>query len=193
MRDKAKACESFVFKKIMYLHNNAELSFTKAILANLRRGVGKSPASTPELWELTLDGLPEELYSKSGEPSNCEWVVHTVLTLFAVHQQGKDLKSQFMHKQNVSLGTALRQLVVGEEEQRIKRRFDAIVTSNNLEEMSQHLRGIVQMMRAKNIGFDYVRLARDLFWFSFEDARDSVRLIWGQDYYRNIGEENKEE
>jgi CRISPR system Cascade subunit CasB len=185
MIDEAKQIKAFIKQKIMGLSGNNNDSAVRAILANLRRGVGKKPGSIPILWSIILDGLPGELTGKEIEPTYGEWAAYTTLTLFALHQQGKDILTQCMSKEEETLGLALRKLVQSEdEEKRVKRRFDAAATAESLEELSHHLRGLIQLLKAKDIPLDYPALASDLFYFQFSDVRDTVRLRWGHDFYR---------
>jgi CRISPR system Cascade subunit CasB len=175
---------NFARSKIKWLCEANQESQAKALLANLRRGIGKPPGSVVELWGVTFEGMPESFWGK-GKPSKEEWAIHTVLTLFALHQQGKDLKKKPMHQEGERLGKAARRLVSSEEDEaRIKRRLDAIATSQSIEELSNHMRGFIQLLKAKDVPLDYQALAEDLFKFQMPDAQDSVRLRWGQDFYR---------
>ncbi len=185
MASEAKQVKAFVSHKISWLAGNRNESYARATLAKLRRGIGKPPGSMPELWEVTLKDFPQELMGKGPDPSNSEWAVHTVLTLWALHQQGNDLRKQCMSQEGEYLGLALRKLVADDdEEKRIKRRFDAVSTASSMEEFAHHLRGLIQLLKAKSIPLDYPALAEDLYWLQFPDARDSVRLGWGRDFYR---------
>ena len=194
MSNKGKLCNQFVHRKITYLSEPSHAAYNKAMLAKLRRGVGKNPSELPELWAITLEGLPEELLSTDGEPTSSEWAIHTVLTLYALHQQGKETQTQNMHKSSVTLGSAIRSLIHNSnDEVRIKRRFDSVITAEDLAEVSQHLRGLIQLMKANDIGLDYGKFAEDLFWYQFDSTRDSVRLRWGQDFYRLASIEKEKE
>lgn len=185
MSNKGRICSQFVNRKIQFLSETNHESFNKAMLAKLRRGVGKNPADLPELWAITLDELPEELLSSTGLPTQGEWATHTALTLYALHQQGKDTKVNNMHINDISLGRAIRRLIRDEnDEVRVKRRFNALITSDQLTEVSQHLRGLIQLMKGQDIAMDYGMLTEDLFWYQFDNTKDSVRLKWGQDFYR---------
>lgn len=155
---------------------------SKAELANLRRGIGKKPGSMPLLWGITLANISNEYAGVDGEPTRGEWAVYVVLTLYALHQQGKDDSA---HRKGESLGKAVRKLVKSNgDEERIKRRFDTVATSSDLAELSNHLRGLVQLMRVEGIQIDYVDLVKDLYWFQFQEFRDKVRLRWGRDFYK---------
>ena len=186
MADEAKQAKTFVKRKISQMIEGKNEAAARATLAKLRRGIGKAPGSMPEPWGVTLEGLPDSLIGKGGDaPTRGEWAVHTALTLYALHQQGKDLKKQCMSKDGESFGAAVRRLCkTDDDEKRVKRRFDAAATSDSLEEFSHHLRGLVQLLKAEDVPMDYPTLAGDLYWFQVPDAKDSVRLRWGRDFYR---------
>lgn len=192
MANKAKQAGIFVKHKIGALIHSKNESAMRAMLAKLRRGIGKPPGSMPELWPTTLDGLPEELSGNMGGPTRGEWAVHTALTLFALHQQGKELKGKPMCREGESLGSSVRRLVKSDDDEaRVKRRFDVAATSDSPEEFANHLRGLIQLLKADDIPLDYPALAEDLYLFQFPDAKDSVRLRWGRDFYRTSSKDNE--
>jgi len=192
MADEAKLAKAFVKHKITKLSESKNESAARATLAKLRRGIGKEPGSMPEIWDVTLDGLPEKLAYKGSNPTYGEWAVHTALTLYALHQQGKDMKKQCMSKEGETLGISLRKLIKTEEdEKRVKRRFDAAATSDSLDEFSHHLRGLIQILKTQDIPLDYPALTEDLYRFQFPEVRDSVRLRWGRDFYRQWHDEEE--
>lgn len=185
MSDAARQASSFVKAKIARLLASGNGPVVRATLAELRRGVGKVPGSVPRLWSITFEGLPESLTRKGGEPTYGEWAVHSALTLFALHQQGKDPILKCMSQDGASLGGALRKMSpTEEEERRVKRRFDAAATADSLAECAHHLRGLVQLLKAEDLPLDYPEMAADLFRFQFPEGRDWVRLKWGRDFYR---------
>ncbi|QGT99545.1 hypothetical protein SYNTR_0952 [Candidatus Syntrophocurvum alkaliphilum] len=185
MADEVKKVSNFVKYQISRLSGSSNEAAARATLAKLRRGIGNEPGSMPELWDITLNGLDESLTSKDGAPTRGEWAVHTALTLYALHQQGADMQQNAMSKDKNTLGTSLRKLIKNEEDEiRVKRRFDAAATSDSLAEFSHHLRGLIQLLKSQDIPLDYPELAKDLYLFQFPEARDSVRLRWGREFYR---------
>lgn len=175
--------------------------WSRAMLAKLRRGIGKQPGELPELFEILFMDMPEELYSKGDEPSYAEWAIYTSLTLFALHQQGKDRPMSIGGKiegKNIgnSLGAAVGTLVKQDKDREpaIKRRFDAVLTANEFTEFAYHARGLIQLLRGGDITLDYPRLAEDLYRYQFDENRNRIRLRWGEDYYRvaHLSTENAE-
>ena len=92
MSSKTQNVGHFVEYRLKRILNSSSDGAVKASLANLRRGIGTTPGDIPELWELFLQDLPEEMLSRSGVPTHAQWAVYIALTLFALHQQGKDLQ-----------------------------------------------------------------------------------------------------
>lgn len=173
----------FVASKINCLVNSNNESATRASLANLRRGIGKPPGCNPNIWAVTLGDMPEDLVGTGKTPSRAEWAVHIALTLFALHQQGCDINSQLMHKEGNNLGKAVGILAKkGENEIRIKRRFDKVVTATSPEEITHHLRGVVQLLRSDRIPLDYYDLAKKIYDYQIVEKQDYIRLQWGRSY-----------
>lgn len=183
----------YVARQIGGLLGSNNQALTRSSLAQLRRGIGKSPASLPDLFKLTLDGMPDALTGTGDNPSWGEWACFVPLTLFALHQQGKDTASA-MHRQGLPLGRSLRRLVrSAEDEERVKRRFDQVATADSPQEVAHHLRGLVQLLRRDDIPLDYAALAADLYRFQNPDWRDGVRLRWGRDFYAGVPAAEAEE
>jgi CRISPR system Cascade subunit CasB len=187
----AKQVEAFTRRKVKGLLSQSKEN-VKA-LAELRRGIGKIPGEMPQLWGYFLESMPEEFYG-NREPSRAEWAVYTAITLFALHQQGKDSESNPMQQDGLSFGTALSRLVHNlEDRERIAKRFNTIATANSMEELSHYMRGAVQLLGREDIGLDYAKLSGDIYCFQFPELVSGVRLRWGQDFYRNYDNQSEEE
>lgn len=160
-------------------------STAKADAARLRRAVGKPAGSVPEVWDITLGGIPETLLGRTDDPSYAETSVHTALALYAIHQQSRPAG---MHRAGWGLGDAVRALIGHDssgdyESSPVIRRFNAVATADSVEELSTHLRGLVTQFRAHDIPLDYEKLAGELYDFHYPDSRDRVRLTWGRELY----------
>ena len=184
---KADVLESFVFKKIVWLTKDSPglESRQRAALAKLRRGVGLAPDDAPETWEITLADLPEELLSHDGKVSLAEQAIHTALTLFAAHQQGK---GSSVSQNGVSFGTMARRIVSPDKsnELTVKRRFDAAVTSKDFTEFSRHARSLIKIAKANDVNLDYPRFAKDLYWYQDPEMRQKIIFRWGGDFWAPI-------
>lgn len=163
---------SFVAQRISRL--SVETSAARAAKARLRRAAGKMPEETPEIWDSVLFELPVGLDSNERALQ----AIHLALTLFAAGGANGE---------KVTLGAAMRHLAApGDEASKSKkRRFDAVITANGYKELSNHLRGLVQLLRQAGIGLDYALLAQHIYKFlKGGDAKNKICLRWGMDYYK---------
>jgi len=176
---KAEQVYSFVDYKLQGIYRSG--SSQAASLAKLRRGVGKQPGASSDVWEITLAEMPESLFGYRGEPSYAEWAIHLALTLFAIHQQGK---SEAVNAPGISFGQAVSRLIEPDRknESGIKSRFDAVMTAKSIDRFAHYTRALVQLMRAKDVKMDYPLFAKDIFDYQFN--ADRVRLRWAEAYYR---------
>ena len=181
----------FTDRKLAQLQSQSQNSSFRSTLAHLRRGVGRAPGDVPELWGFFLDGMPKD-WMGSREPSRAEWAIYTALTLFALHQQGRDPQAAWMNQKGAFLGKSIAQLIEpGEEDSRVARRFYALVTASSMEELAYHMRGLVQLLRSKDIPLDYPALAEDLYWYQNPNSVARIRLQWGREFYdRRTASEN---
>ena len=185
MEQTIQQIRNYMAHRLSWLLTQAEHP-QKAILSNLRRGVGHIPGDQPELWGVFLQDFPPELESQNGIPTQAEWAIYLALTFYALHQQGHGLPENNMHQKDVRFGRAVRSLVkLGEqpEDCSVLHRFNALATAGSMPECAQHLRGIIQLLRTGGIPLDYVQLAEDLYWLQNPVTAQRVRLRWGQDYY----------
>lgn len=188
-----KEVGKFVSRRIFSLTKSLDFGSSKASLAQLRRGLGKKPGELPELWGEFLHELPEELMSKTAEPSRAEWAIYTALTLFALHQQGHSEPMNAEGDEN-RLGRAVRKLVHGEDdEERVKFKLGLAASSDGMTELSYRLRTLVNLLSGENIKLDYADLAKDIFLFQSENYADKIRMKWGQDFYRNYKNDSESE
>lgn len=155
----------------------------RADLARLRRGLGKPAGSVPDIWELTIGGLPDELTWNRDEPSRAEQAAHAALTLYAAHQQSLTVPA---HVPGISFGLAIGHLAHGDAHsaEAVTRRFLAVATAESIDELLTHVRGLVTQLRAQRQGLDYARLADDLLGLLTPGRKQSVRLAWGRAFYR---------
>ena len=199
---KKKDIEKYVSGKISRMQALSDTGNGKAYMAELRKGVGKKPGELPILFGTLLEDMPEDFMSKDGIPTKEEWACYVALTLFAWHQQGKDLKTDCMHTgDHISVGAAFRELKLklkrdyndSNAEERILKKLQIIITAMDTNGFSQHLRSMIKMLAQNNIKLNYALLAADIYEWQFQDSRDAVNLRWGQDFYKRSKEEKENE
>jgi CRISPR system Cascade subunit CasB len=176
---------ALVARRATVLQETRSRSGTVAMLAHLRASVGREPGADPRVWSVTVDGVPGDPHGDEASPE--ERAVYAALTLFAVHQQSR---LTGMHQSGVGLGRAVARLDRargGGDAERIspvRRRFDAVVTSDGVGEVVHHLRGLVTQLRSEGIGLDYGMLADDLEQFQRPGGADTVRRRWARQLHR---------
>ena len=191
--------EQLADAKLTWLISQTSESVCKATLAELRRGVGHTPGEIPALWGIMLRDMPEEMQGRGTQISRQELALYTALTLFAVHQQGWDPRTQPMNRRGVTLGSAVALLIPPGDEaalERMERRFSHAATSADMTEFAHHLRGLVQQLSAAGQPLDWAKLAAQLYDYQNPDRVAAVRLRWGEDFYmalRRATEADEEE
>lgn len=154
-------------------------------MAILRRAATAYPGTVPDVWEETIGLVPEGSFDprRDDTPSATELAAHHAVTLFAMHRQGR---VQQAHIAGVGPGRAFAELARkrGEidDDKGVRRRFDAMLTAPTAEESARHLRGLVQLLRAENVGLDYGLLAEDLADLWSVRYQDRARLRWARQF-----------
>jgi CRISPR system Cascade subunit CasB len=129
------------------------------------------------------ESTEEQRRIKDWEFQRVADAVHYALALCATHQQSRSVPA---HVTGQSLGAAARRLG-----QRMNSadgaatRFRAAATADTLEELVGHLRGLVPLLRSKDVRLDYVNLARAM--AAWPDPFRRARFVkrWGMDFYRS--------
>lgn len=196
MESMQRQIEDYMRRRLSDFASDPNEGRVRAQLATLRRGVGRKPGDMPDLWGLLFADMPEEMMSRTAEPTAAEWAAYTALTLYATHQQGTEINRQNMHTGQDAgrLGKAVARLVKNaDDRERIARRFNAFATASDMTEAAHHLRGLIQLLRAEEIPLNYIRLAGDLYRFQNPEYAPDVRLSWGQDFYWRKPDETDDE
>lgn len=186
---------------INLIANDLETSSTKANLANLRQSINKKAHLATGVFPIVFANIPTEFLGKYGKLTAEERSIISTLQLFALHQQGKNhsvnLQGDSKSKPGIdNLGASLSYLRrVGDDSKAVDRRFNAMINSTNFNELENHLRHMVKLLKSKtDVKINYPQLAQDLFWFQ-KRQQSNIRLKWSRSYYRsydNKGDENNE-
>ena len=197
MMSRAGEIRRFMSGKLAYISAIADQGEGKAVLAALRKGLGHAPGEIPEVLGLILEDMPESFMSKGTKPTDEEWACYTALTLFAMHQQGNEIKTRSMHTEKpISIGSAMSMYAAVLSDANAKKRMavklKALSTSKDAGELSYHLKSVIQLLKTEGIALNYSRLASDIYEFQFPDARSGICLKWGQDFYRSVKNETDE-
>ena len=184
-----------VTSSIIYkLNALSEISSGKSYLAKLRNSIGKDISSSSEVWSILFENLPEEFLGDENRITTEERVITLTLQLFALMNQGSNRISVNPDDENKykNIGYSIR-VLRDEHGESVDRRFNALLTSSDVDELSTHLRYLLNLLKAKTTGtyVNFPKLAEDMYWYS-KGYGDSVKLSWAREYYRKKKEFDNE-
>jgi CRISPR system Cascade subunit CasB len=158
--------EGFV-KFLESLNNNDD----RAALAALRRSLSKSPGAAAEAHRYVLPFNPRVRE---------EAAYYLVAGLFARHPAAS-WRKQEDDKKLTNFGASFARLQSKVKRESIEKRFVALLDSHE-DDLSEHLRHAVSLLRSEDIPVDWVRLLKDLCHWNHEDRfvqRRWARAFWG--------------
>ena len=171
------------------LDNTRENPSTKAIFANIRNSINKDSSVNMDALAFVFQNIPEEFLGFNKNLNDYEKAILTAVQMYALHQQAKIesvLKLDYEEgEKRQNLGDALKTIRDREDDTKaIDRRFNAMITSSNFEELSHHLRQMIKLLKAKSDAkVDYASLADDLYWF-LNNQREGLKIKWSRSYYK---------
>lgn len=190
--EKEKTVVDVTWKILNKLDSLRGESSGKAALANLRHSIGRPISDTIKVWPILFEAMPESYLGRYIDQTYEEKAILTTLQLYALHQQGveKSVLGKYDEKGWNNIGESLKVLRMVEDPKAVDRRFNTMITSTDFEELSHHLRQMIQLLRSKHKGetVNYPKLANDLYWF-LNNNDESIRLSWAKAYYSPIKKE----
>lgn len=134
----------------------------RGALADLRSGLGRQPGEMARVHKHVVPFLPEK-------PHNDRWyyLVATLLGTFPEQRNGRSLGAAFCPLKKKSDST--------------EARFVALLNSHP-DDLGDHLRHAVNLLRANEQPLDWFRLFQDLLQWNHPDRR--VQLRWARDFYK---------
>lgn len=178
------------------LDNTRDKPSTKAIFANIRNSINKDSSVNMDALAFVFQNIPEEFLGYNKNLNDYEKAILTAVQMYALHQQAKSetvLKLDYeTGERRQNLGDSLNSMRKNNDEDKaIDRRFNAMITSSNFEELSHHLRQMIKLLKAKSDAkVDYASLADDLYWF-LKNQKEGLKIKWSRSYYKfNKGENN---
>lgn len=140
----------------------------RGALADLRSGLGKKPGEMARVHKHIVPYLPKEEY-------NDRWYYLTA-TLFGAFPQ---------FQKGRSLGTAFRPLK--QKSDSMEARFVALLNAYP-DDLDDHLRHAVSLLKANDQGFDWFQLFDDL--LQWDHPEGYVQLRWARDFYKSVSSNN---
>lgn len=147
----------------------------RAPLAALRRGLGKPPGEAAEMYRYVVPFLRRE--SRWSE----EEAYYLVAALFALHQGNWPADGSGDAPASTNFGASLAWLAREVEGDSVERRFVALLNSHR-DELPDHLRHGVGLLKAHGIPVDWAQLLRDLQEWEWESR--SVQRAWARAFWR---------
>jgi CRISPR system Cascade subunit CasB len=154
----------------------AEARQDRAVLAALRRGLGKRPGEAAEMFPYVVPYLPDHVAT-----SRRDWVEtchYLVASLFALHPT--DWQGQAAGRFDRNLGASVRLLKLASGSDGPERRFIALLNADR-EDLPEHLRSLMGLFKAHGVGVDWEQLLADL--PSWDAADRSVQRRWARAFW----------
>nr|WP_072536946.1 type I-E CRISPR-associated protein Cse2/CasB [Anaerococcus mediterraneensis] len=178
------------------LDNTRDRPSTKGLLANIRNSINKDSSFNMDVLAFVFEKIPEEFLGFGKDLNDYEKAILTAVQMYALHQQARTdsvLKLDYKEgDRRQNLGDSLNSMRKNNDDDKaIDRRFNAMVTSSNFDELSHHLRQMIKLLKAKSDAkVDYASLADDLYWF-LKNQRQGIKIKWSRSYYKSNKKEGE--
>lgn len=157
-------------KYLESLHNGDD----RAALAALRRGLGRAPGGAGEMHRYIVPRV-------QGLKEWQEDAYYIVAALFGLYPS-KNWRAADGAKRETNLGASLAKL---KENAGAERRFVALLNSRR-EDLPEHLRGVISLLKSKEIPVDWAQLIDDINRWDREDRR--VQRNWSRAFWNQPAE-----
>lgn len=157
-------------------NNNALAKPDRAALATLRRGLGKTPGEVAEMFPYVIPYC-----SHLSEYRQNDYFL--VAALFALHQETSGPNPGSPDPRRNNLGASFKALANKTESASIERRFVALLNASR-EELDDHLRYAISLLKAHQVGVDWTQLLRDL--NGWDSPSRYVQRRWAQGYWQDL-------
>jgi CRISPR system Cascade subunit CasB len=153
----------------------------RAALAALRRGLGKAPGEAAELYPYVVPRVPPA----AGEQEEAAY--YLIASLFAFHPALWPEDGVPTSRRN--LGASLARLASGPDRQAaVERRFVALLNAHR-EDVPDHLRRVVGLLKAADVPVDWAQLLDDVRWWDHGERR--VQRRWARAFWGSADDEEK--
>lgn len=162
------------------IRDGSDQSRARAVLATLRRGLGKEPGEDANVMRYIVPRLPAEAQPWRDRP------YFLIASLFAFHPDPGGAGDMGKHF------AAIRQATQSEEA--VERRFTALLDTHE-DDLAYHLRQAVSLCKANHVPIDWHQLFRNVQGWSHPSRwvqRTWARSFWGrtQDEQQPASENN---
>ncbi|MCZ7575407.1 MAG: type I-E CRISPR-associated protein Cse2/CasB [Ardenticatenaceae bacterium] len=141
----------------------------RGALAALRRGLGKRPGETPEMFRYVVPRLPTGL--RPWE----EICYYTVASLFAMHPQAGGSGNMGAHL------AAIRAQNEGKSSS-LEQRF-TVLLSTHTDDLPNHLRQIVSLLKSYGVPVNWGQLLADIRSWDFPESATRTKNAWARAFW----------
>ena len=139
-------------------------------LAALRRGLGRAPGTASQMYPYVVPYLPDD---KRDEDT-----YYLIAALFAWHRRDWQAADS---NTDTGFGASYRRLWDDTKSESTERRFVALLNARR-EDLPEHLRHAVGLLKSKEIPINWLALLRDV--TRWDDERRSVQRRWSRAFWR---------
>lgn len=176
-------------QKALLDHAHPHHSQSVTSLARLRRS-DPGDAGDPSVWDVTFLDTPSHLVGRGDDPSRAERAIHAALVLFAGHVQSANGARHVRGRRlGHAIGDLARELSPPDEpngyaDGAVAHRFRSFAMATSWTHAVAHLRGLVSLLRSRDIALDYGALAADLYRMQTPQGLRRARLQWARDFHQ---------
>lgn len=144
----------------------------RAALASLRRGLGREPGTTPDVYRVVGSRTARLL----------EWEerwYHLIASLYALHPEGTE--------QDANMGAHFAQAVdpTSDNKDAVERRFTTLLNAH-VDDLPFYLRQAISFLKAKEVHVNWCNLLVDvLFW---DDEEMTVQRKWARQFWGRMAD-----
>ena len=153
---------------ISYLQTLAQQQ-NRAALAALRRGLGRSPGTVPEMYPHIVPWIPENAHPRE------EAAYYIIAALFALHPECTDTGNMGDHMAQAAHQSG--------NPEAVERRFTALLAAHP-DDLPEYLRQTVSFLHSKNVPINWDQLFADVKLWSHPQYGDVVRKRWATQFWR---------
>lgn len=157
----------------------------RATLAALRRTLGRNPAAANQAYPYVMPRVSPNLPAR--ELDRDERIYLLVAGLFAFHQISWPRNDS--EKAYTNLGASMEKLALATDGAGVERRMSALLACS-FDDLHEHLRHAISLLKSKQVPVDWARLIDDLRWWNTDDRR--VQREWARAFWASTRESSEE-
>jgi len=143
------------------------LADDRAALASLRRGLGKPPGTTPEMYPYVVPYLPSQIHPRE------EAAYYTLAALFALHPS---------YTNQGNIGAHLARAAQQGNREAVERRFVALLAAHP-DDLPEYLRQTISFLKSQEVPVNWDALFYALRYWEHAEYGDRIRREWARAFW----------